>query len=214
MKRTDRPSKLKAGLALCASALALLFSAANSKAADTEANYPSKPIELVVTVAPGNAADIIARLIADIVQKEGWLSQPIIVVNKIGSGGSVAMPYVFEKKGDAHIVMMAGTGALLNTPQRIEVPYNYNSFVPITNLAVDGEVFVVRADSPYKSIQDVFAAAKKAPETLIQGGGAYAGTDGMIYELLQKASGEKWNFLSFKGSNPEALLNMMAARSI
>lgn len=201
--------RLKTGLALGAAALALLFGATQGRAADTAANYPSKPIELVVTVTPGNAADLIARLMADIIQKEGWLSQPIVVVNKPGSGGSVAMPYVFEKKGDAHVVMMAGSGAILNTPQRIEVPYNYDSFVPIVNLAVDGEVFVVRADSPYKSIKDVFEAAKKAPETLIQGGGAYAGTDGMIYEILQKVSGAKWNFLSFKGSNPEALLNMM-----
>jgi putative tricarboxylic transport membrane protein len=174
-----------------------------------EDNWPDRPIEFVVTTAAGTGSDIISRLIADVVQQEKLLPQPIVVVNKPGSGGSVAMPYVFEKKGDAYTVLVGASDTILSTPQRTEVPYTYKSFKPIANLAADGSLVVVRADSPYKTIDDLFADAKARSEEIMQGGGSYAGTDGINYELLQKATGAKWNFVSFQGSGPESLLNLI-----
>jgi putative tricarboxylic transport membrane protein len=190
--------------------LMLLLIPADGKAADPSAGYPSKPVEFVAHSAPGSSNDLIGRLMSDIIQKEKLLGQPLIVVNKIGSGGAVAQGYTYEKKGNPHVVMGVASSTFLVTPLLEKLPYTYKSFTPIANLTVDGSVMVVKADSPFKTADDVIAEARKRPKTLIQGGSSFTGNESLMGRSMQKKKGVEWNFISFAGGGLEALVQLLA----
>jgi putative tricarboxylic transport membrane protein len=210
MRREVMQLRTTCGLLLCVSILLmLLLIAIDSKAADPSADYPSRPIELVVHSGPGSGADMFGRIISDIVQKEKILSQPIVVVNKVGGGGAIAQGYVFERKGNPHIIHGASSSTFLVTPILEKLPYNYKSFVPIANTVVDGAVLVVRSDSPFKTADDIIAEARKRPKELIQGGASITSSETMMGRSIQKVKGVQWSFISF-ADGPQALVNVLA----
>lgn len=208
MERDDRQWKTQRGLLFCMAIFSvLLLMVVDGKAA--EPSYPSRPIELVTHNAPGGAMDVFVRLISDIIQKEKILNQPLVVVNKPGSGGAISLGYALAKKGNPHVVVAVGTGSFLLTPLLEKLPYNYKSFTPIANMAVDGNLLVVRSDSSFKTVDDIIAEAKKRPKELIQGGPSFTSNVSMAGRYIQKLKGVKWNFISFP-SDPEALLNVLS----
>lgn len=209
MKRTSRQLRLQDGLFLCAAIFSLLFlTAVEGNAADPD--YPSRPIDYVTFASPGSTQDLIGRLMADIIAKEKILSQPMVVLNKTGSGGAVAFGYVYERKGNPHLVLIVPSASFLLTPMLTKLPYNYKSFVPLCNLAVDGSVLAVRSDSPFKTVDDLFAEAKKKPKELLQGGGSFTAPENMQGRAMQKIKGVQWNFVSFAGGSNEALVNLLS----
>jgi putative tricarboxylic transport membrane protein len=211
MRKDVRQLRTLGGLLLGVSIfLILLLIAIDSKAADPSADYPTRQIALVVHVAPGGTIDLMSRLIADIIAKEKILNQPLIVVNKPGSGGALAFGYVFEKKDNPHIFMVAASNSFMATPMLEKVPYNYKSFTHIANMIFDGTLLVVRSDSPFKTVDDIISEARKRPKELIQGGGSFTAAENMMSRSMQKMKGVQWNFISFAGSTNEALINLLA----
>jgi putative tricarboxylic transport membrane protein len=210
MKKDDRQLVFQNGLHLCATIFSLLIlMVVNGEAADPSANYPSRPIELVVHLGPGSNSDMFARMVTDIIQKEKVFSQPMVVVNKPGSGGAVSLAYTFERKGNPHLVLSVTLTTFICTPLLEKLPYNYKSFVPIANLVSEGGVLVVKGDSPFKTIDDLIVEAKKRPKELLQGGGSLTSNEALMGQSMQKAKGVKWNFISFAGGGSEALLNLL-----
>jgi putative tricarboxylic transport membrane protein len=194
---------------LCVTILQLLFlMTIDGKAADSAANYPSQPIVYVTHSSPGGNSDTISRLVSDVVQKEKILSQPLAVLNKPGSGGGAAMGYVFERRGNPYIILNIFASTFICTTLMEKLPYNIKSFTPIANLIVEGSVLAVRSDSPFKTIDDLIAEARKRPKELIQGGSSFTGSAVMMGRSIQKMKGVQWNFISFK-SDTEALLNVL-----
>jgi putative tricarboxylic transport membrane protein len=188
----------------------LLFIAVASNAANPSADYPSRPVELVTHSGPGSGIDVMCRLISNITQKENILSQPLVVINKQGSGGAVAYGYVFDKKSNPYIFLVVGSNSFMATPILEKVPYNYKSFTHIANMIFDGSILVVRKDSPFKTVEDLIAEAKKRPKQLIQGGGSFTSNDNIMGRTIQKIKGVQWNFISFAGGGTEALLNVIS----
>lgn len=172
------------------------------------AEYPSRPIEIVTHSAPGGPNNLIAHLIADIVPKEKILPQPVFVTRKAGSGMAKGFSYLLEKKGEDHLWAMTTNGLILGTPLRVKVPYNFKSFTPISNLCVDGSVMIVSAKGPYKTIDDVFDAAKKNPNKLAQGGSSITSNEAMMGKVMQNIKGVQWKFVSFKGEMDAAIAVM------
>ncbi len=210
LRKNARQLKVRYFVLLSVTIFSLLFFiAVDGKAADPSATYPSRPIDLVVHGAPGGSADTMGRLISDIVQKEKILSQPLVVLNKQGSGGAVAMGYLLEKKGNPHTVLIVPSSTYIVTILTEKLPYDLKSFTPVANLVADGCVLVVRSDSPFKNIEDLIAEAKKRPKQLIQSGASFASNDSMMGRSIQKLKGVQWNFLSF-ASEPEAILNVLS----
>jgi putative tricarboxylic transport membrane protein len=208
MKKEDRISRLQTGL-LCAAILTLLaVGVTDGNAADSAANYPTRPIECVLHTGPGSANDLMWRLIGDIIQKEKLLDQPLVVSNRRGAGGAIAFSYVYERKGNPHLILATASSTFLMTPLLEKLPYDYRSFTSIGNWAIDGNVLLVKSDSPFKTMGDLIAEAKKRPKELAQAGGNYTGSDGITYEILQKATGAQWNFVSFKSAG-EVLLSIL-----
>ncbi|MDI6755214.1 MAG: tripartite tricarboxylate transporter substrate binding protein [Thermodesulfobacteriota bacterium] len=210
MKRDDRQLRNQGGLLVCVAIFSLLLlMAVDGKAADPSADYPSRPIDYVCHTSPGGSMDVLGRLVANIIQKEKILSQPMVVLNKPGSGGAVALGYVLERKGNPHLVLGVTSSTFHCTPLLEKLPYNYKSFVPIANLISEGSVLAVRSDSPFKTMDDIIAEARKRPKELTQGGGSFTSNESMMGLSIQKAKGVKWNFLSFAGGEPEYVINVL-----
>ncbi len=213
MERDDRQLKNQAGLFLLVYVAIFSFiflMAEDGKAADPSAGYPSRPIEYITHGSAGSGLDTMGRLMAEILQKEKILSQPMFVSNKVGANGATAFGYVLEKKGNPHIVLGSASTLLLSTPMLEKLPYNYKSFTPIASILADGNVLVVRKDSPCKTIDDLFAEAKKRPKQLLQGGGALLGSDSLMGRSMQIKKGVQWNFVSFAGAGNEAMVNLLS----
>jgi putative tricarboxylic transport membrane protein len=209
MKREIREIGVLNGLLFCVSIFLILFiRAIDVKAADPSVGYPSRPIEYVTHASIGGSMHVFGQIISDIIQKEKILSQPMIIVNKTGSGGAIACAYTYERKGNPHIFMAVASGSFLTLPLLETVPYTFKSFPPIANMAVEGSILAVRKDSPFKTIYDLIAEAKKRPNTLTQGGSSFAGDDSLTGQSIQKMMGVKWNFISFKNGG-EAVLNVL-----
>jgi putative tricarboxylic transport membrane protein len=150
----------------------------------------------VVHSAPGGGSDVFARAVVEMVEKEKLMAQPMRVVNKTTGAGLQAMAYLVEKKGDDHTIAVF-TNTWLATPlTNKDAPYTVKDLTPIVRLVLEPTIAVVRADSPYKSMNDFVAAAKKSPGSLKQAGGSVTAIESLTGLLVQKATGAKWSFIS------------------
>jgi putative tricarboxylic transport membrane protein len=187
--------------------LLLVFTpAANS--ADPAASFPSKPIEYVTHSAPGGPQNLIGHLIVEIVQQEKILPQPMVFKLVPGSGMAKAFSYLFERKGDAHILAGLPSFLAMATPLRVKVPYTYKDFTPIANVCTDGSVLVVSTKSKYKNMEDLIAEARKRPNQLSQGGSSITSNEAWMGKTMQKIKGVQWKFVSFK-AEMEAASNVL-----
>jgi putative tricarboxylic transport membrane protein len=169
---------------------------------------PSKQVEAVVHTGPGGGSDLLARAIAEMLQKEQLIPQRMQVVNKPGGGPAVAMSYLAEKKADTHTIGFF-TGIWVTNPlTTAEANVTMKDLTPIVRLVLEPAVIAVKADSPYKTMKDFIEAAKKSPNQLRQSGGSVTSRDNLMRLLLQKATGAQWTFISFP-SGGERLSNLL-----
>ena len=158
---------------------------------------PDKPIEFVVQAAAGGGSDIFARTMAKALADEKIVTVPINVVNKPGGSGAVAYAYLSRKKGDPYVIATA-TGSYITTPVQGQSPVSYKDFTNVAVLCVEDYVGVVRADSPYKSLKDLIAAAKQKPNGIRVGGSGPASSDAIIRNRVEKAAQVKLNYIVFQ----------------
>jgi tripartite-type tricarboxylate transporter receptor subunit TctC len=126
---------------------------------------PTKPVEFVISTAPGGGSDIYARAMAGIIEKNKLSPQPVQPVNKEGGSGAVAFTYVYEKKADMHYVMIT-LNSFFTTIITQKLPYKATDFTPIANMALDPFFLWVNEDSPWKTAGDFLAAAKAGSITV------------------------------------------------
>ena len=129
-------------------------------------DFPNRPIQLMVAYPAGGSTDIAARIVAAIAEKE--LGQPIVVVNKGGAGGQVGWTDMVRQKPDGYyigFINLPATNTVILDPERKAI-FSEKDFTPIINQVLDPGVIWVRADSSYKTVQDLIEAAKKSPSTI------------------------------------------------
>src|SRR3990172_5453420 len=107
---------------------------------------PTKPVEFNVPAGTGGGADIMARFVAPLIQKNKLASQPFILVNRSGGAGAEGFLHVKEKKGDPHMIIIPLSN-LFTTPLATGVPFNWKDLTPISRLALDYFVLWVNAES-------------------------------------------------------------------
>lgn len=147
-------SWLRAGVLLCA-----LFPLA------TMAAYPEKPVTLVVPFGPGGASDLTARALSSVLPK--YLGQPVLVVNRSGAGGVVGSTFVSQAKPDGYTMLLARVGSQAVGPAlNTTIPYQWDDFTFATLIDLNPYVFVVNADSPYKTFDDLVQVLKAKPGEL------------------------------------------------
>ena len=140
--------------------------AAATGSVGAQQDFPNRPIQLMVAYPAGGTTDVAARILAAIAEKS--LGQPIIVVNKSGAGGQVGWTELVRQKPDGYyigFINLPATNTVILDPDRKAI-FTEKDFTPIINQVLDPGVIWVKADSPYKTVQDLIDAAKKSPNTI------------------------------------------------
>jgi tripartite-type tricarboxylate transporter receptor subunit TctC len=171
--------------------------------------FPSKPIKLISGATAGSASDIIARSIAEKLQNEFGVS--VIVENKPGAAGTVAIQTILNSPADGHSVFVY-TGAHTVLPLINKVSYDpVKDFSAVTPLAIVPNVMVVSPNKGYKSVKDVVAAAKEKPGQLNYASAGLGSATHMSAEKFKLATGIDALHVPYKGS-PEAITETMTGR--
>ena len=164
--------------------------------AEAQSYRPSRPVELVVHSALGGGSDVFAREVVAMAEREKLLTQPIRIVNKTAGAGLEAIAYLADKRGDDHTIAIF-TNTWIATPlTNKEAKYTVTDLTAIVRLVLEPTIVVVRADSPYKNMNDFVAAAKQNPLGLKQAGGSVTAIESLSGLLIQKATGVQWTFIS------------------
>ncbi|WP_457278866.1 Bug family tripartite tricarboxylate transporter substrate binding protein [Polaromonas sp. P5_D5] len=164
--------------------------------------WPSKPITFIVPFPAGGTTDILGRLIG---QKLGpVLGTTIVIDNKGGAGGSVGSEVASRAPADGY-TMLGGTVSshAINVSLYPKLGYDpIKSFSPVALIGTNPVVLVVGANSPYKTLQDVLAAAKAKPKTISSASAGSGTSQHLSLELLGFKSGTQFIHVPYKGSGP------------
>ena len=199
---TTRRAALGATLSVIAGAALL----AAAPAAFAQA-WPTKPVRIVIGAPPGGTADIVARLLAEGLQKE-W-GQPVIVEPKPGAAGMIAMQDFLTQPADGHTLLVSVNALVTEIPHVIKVRFDpFKDVKPLADLSRSGLVFVGNATLPAKNVPEVVAYVKANPGKVSYASYS-AGTISHTMGLeLNKAAGIDMNHVPYKGS-PPALQDVM-----
>ena len=166
--------------------------------------YPSRPVTLIVPFPPGGVADIVGRPFADALSRE--LKTPVIIENKPGAGGGIGMGFVAKAKPDGYTLLLALSSiSILPEADKVlgRAPlYQLDQFVPIARLTADPTVLAVRADSPWKTLQDFVADARRRPGAITYGSSGNYGTMHMPMEMFAQSADVKLLHVPFTGGGP------------
>jgi len=158
----------------------------------------------MVAYPPGGSTDIGARIVASIAEK--MLGQPIIVVNKGGAGGQVGWTELVRQRPDGYYIgyiNLPATNTVILDPDRKAI-FNERDFTPIINHVLDPGVIWVRADSPYKTAQDLIDAAKKAPNTIRTATTGILSDDHLAILMTEEAApGAVFRIVHLEGGAPQ-----------
>ncbi|MFM9969191.1 MAG: tripartite tricarboxylate transporter substrate binding protein [Burkholderiales bacterium] len=160
---------------------------------------PTRPVDVVVHTGAGGGNDVLGRAIANMVEKEKLLPVRLQVVNKPGGNGLVAMAYLAEKKGDPHTIGLYTTTLVSVYLVSAEAKVNLSDLTSIARLVQEPAVIAVKADAPFKTLADFIDSAKKSPGQMKQSGGSTTARDNIVRQLLQRATGARWAYISFPG---------------
>jgi tripartite-type tricarboxylate transporter receptor subunit TctC len=169
-----------------------------------QAAWPSRTITMVVPFPPGGLADIVARPVAEALSRE--LGVSVIIDNKPGAGGGIGMGVAAKAKPDGYTVLMALSSLTVIPEADVllgRAPlFNLADLRPIARFTADPTVLVVRADSPWKSVQEFVADAKKRPGAINYGSSGNYGTMHVPMEILAQTAGIKMAHIPFTGAAP------------
>lgn len=174
--------------------------------------YPTKPIRLVVPFAPGGSSTIVARSVA--AEMEKGLGQSIVIENKGGGGGNLAMHDVARSDPDGYTLIIGHVGSFAMTPFMTQnLGYDVNrDFAPVSLLAKVPNIFVVHADVPAKNLREFVALAKAKPGELYYGSAGNGSAGHLAMEYLKLVSGMNLQHVPYKGTGPN-LVDLVAGRT-
>lgn len=181
--------------------LALLGFVAGPAAAQ---DYPTRPIRILVPYAPGGISDIAARIVGAKLT-EAW-GQQVIVENKPGGNGFIAVSDTARSAPDGYTLVMVTTGDVAINPALFkDIPYNVDrDLTPITAVSDAPMVLATNADSRYKTVADVIAAAKAQPNVLGVCTPGYGSINQLVLESIALNTGTKFVHVPYKGGAPAA----------
>jgi len=154
------------------------------------AAYPERPVRVIVPFAPGGAVDFTARLIADVAPPH--LGQRVLVQNMPGGGAVVGQTFVAQAKPDGY-TLLAYTSSVINNPLTKTTTYTHQSFTPVVMYCFDPEVLVVPASSPYRTLEELLAAARSREHSVATAG--FSTSHHVAGLVLEKRSGVQFTYI-------------------
>lgn len=161
------------------------------------AEWPEKPIKVIIPFGPGGAADVLTRNFQKVFKEEGLLSQPITVVN-VGGHFSVGLRQAMEAEPDGYTFTIAHV-ALMSGEATSAMNFGYRDFDPVASTVSQCQTVSVRADAPYEDLKSLLDAAKAKPNSILIGAnlGALNHMAGVVLE--NSAPGAKFRFVQIGG---------------
>lgn len=169
-------------------------------AAPAYAQFPDRPVKIVVPFAPGGGTDLIARTLGHGMSKE--LGQSVIIENKPGAGTLIGTDFVAKSAPDGYTLVIATLAHAVNPSMLAKLPYNNaTAFAPVSLIGKGPNVLVVRNESPFKSVKDILDAAKagKRLSYASQGNGTSAHLAGELFTNLSKV---ELLHIPYRGAGP------------
>jgi tripartite-type tricarboxylate transporter receptor subunit TctC len=185
-------------LALTAAAVLLALSPV---AAQGPADYPNKPVKIIVTVPAGGGVDTVTRIFAERLQHK--LGQPFVIENRGGAGGNVGAEAVYVSPPDGY-TLMASQPAPLTTNVALYKKLNFDpaQLEPVAVMSKFPNVLLVRDDFPAKTAQEFIAYAKANPGKLNYASQGTGTTSHLTAELLVAQAGLKLTHVPYRGTGP------------
>ena len=187
---------MKAGRIFVAATLVALASPAAA-----EESFPSRPVSLVVPIAPGGGLDAVARFVAR--KFSAALGQPIVIDNRAGGSQNIGIRAVAKATGDGYTLLYSSNTITINPALFTNLGYDVNSdLTPIGKVAALPLFIVGRASAPYKTLPELIAFAKANPEKLSYGSPGTGTPHHLGMELLKSAANVEITHVPYKGSAP------------
>lgn len=171
-----------------------------SMALSAHAQYPTKPVRLIVPLAPGSTADILARVVGDRLGKN--LGQQVLIDNRPGAGGNIGSALGAKALADGYTLVIASIATHgINTSLFKTLPYDpVKDFTPITLLVSAPNMLVVNPSVPVRNVKDLIALAKTRPGQLSFGSGGNGNSQHLAGELFNMMAGVKTIHVPYKGA--------------
>jgi tripartite-type tricarboxylate transporter receptor subunit TctC len=169
-------------------------------AAPAAAQWPERPVELIVGFAAGGGTDITARTLAVFLEKE--LGASVVVVNKPGASGALGLSLVARAKPDGYTLGMTNMPGLLTLPIERNAGFTSADFTYLATLVRDPSAFSVKTDSPYQSLRQLIDAARAKPGLVSYGSTGVGTDDHLALVMFEGATGTDLNHVPFNGAGP------------
>lgn len=187
---------------------ALLF-ASGAFAQDPAADFPNKPIRIVVCVPAGGGVDTVTRIIAEGLQKR--LGQSVVIENKAGAAGNIGAEAVFTSEPDGYTLLAAQPAPLTVNPMLYKkMAFDPTQFAPVAIMTSIANVLLVRPDFPSKTAKDFIAYVKANPGKVNYASQGIGTTSHLTAALFEKVVGTKLVHVPYKGTAP-ALNDLVAS---
>ena len=186
----------------------VLLTAAVASLAQTAANFPNKPIHIVVPFAAGTTTDQAARYIGQRISEQ--YKQAVVVENKAGANGFIALQYLLQQPADGYFITIGtNTTHAANPALFKKVPYDaVADFVPLTGVTIGGVVLVVAPTTPANNVQELIALAKKSGRMTFGSGNSSSRAGG---EVMRELAGIELTHVPYKAL-PAAITDVMGGQ--
>ncbi|MBK1661528.1 tripartite tricarboxylate transporter substrate binding protein [Paracraurococcus ruber] len=159
--------------------------------------WPDRPIEIQVGFTAGGGTDLDARSYARALEKR--IGGSVVVTNRAGAGGELALAAVARARPDGHTLGTTNFPGLLTIPIERQAQFRLEDFAPLGNLVKDPSAITVHAESPHRTLADLLAAARAAPERLTYASPGVGSDDHMQLVLMEAATGIRMTHVVFQG---------------
>src|SRR5687767_10752188 len=173
------------------------------------AQYPTKPVKIIVPWPPGGAVDTIGRLIAQHISEP--LGQPVVVDNRAGAAGAIGSEVVAKAEPDGYTLLMGSTTVISVNPALQKLPYKPTDFSPITMVAFVPHMLVIPAEVPANNLKEFVAWVKSQPGKVSYASAGPGTPHHIAGEMFKSLAGIDMLQVPYKGTGP-ALIDLLSNR--
>ncbi|SDG48043.1 Tripartite-type tricarboxylate transporter, receptor component TctC [Celeribacter baekdonensis] len=164
------------------------------------AEYPEKPIKLIVSYSAGGGSDVLARTVAQFLKAELGDGASVVVKNVPGAGGQIGFTEIATAAPDGYTIGIFNLPAALALTNDRDASYDVNSFTYLANFVDDPNTLVVSTSSNFESLEALLASAMEAPGAITVGLSSLGGNDHFSANMISASSGAEFTLVPFKGA--------------